>query len=294
MYISYSGYKSYSSCPKQYWYRYIGKPVLEEPDNRVNSLFGTLIGHVFEVFYNERLWTMVGVEQRLRENLAASFDDILAREAKTGVIKWKAEDKKANYVSPEALRDDILETISRGLRIIKHHRLLGTPAAAEVKLDHKVGLHMLGGRADFIMRRIKPHEDTIIIDGKGSKWRDKYVDDRQLRWYAMLYRLKHQAIPDRLGFVYWRFEPEESLDWVACTPSDLDSLQVEVTEALDKLEAGKATLVSNPDSLPQVFPVKPGDSCRFCAYMPLCAEGQKFDGLMAPKHTGTGVEDVGL
>jgi hypothetical protein len=294
MYISYSGYKSYSSCPKQYWYRYIGKPVLEEPDNRVNSLFGTITGYLFEVFYNERLWMEKGVEQKLRDRLGVSFDGIIAKEAKTGVIKWKPDDKKANYASPEALVADVLDAIPRGLRIIKHHRLLGTPAAAEVKLDHQVGPHMIGGRADFIMKRIKPHEDTIIIDGKGSKWRDKYVDERQLRWYAMLYRLKHQTAPDRLGFVYWRFEPEESLDWVACSPSDLDALQAEISGALDKLEADKSALASDPASLPRVFPVKTGDSCRFCAYLALCPEGQKFESLTAPKHTGTGVDDVGL
>ena len=294
MYISYSGYKSYDSCPKQYWFRYIGKPVVDVPDNRVNSLFGTIIGQLFEWFYNEKLWTETNVEQKLRDRLFSSFDNILVRETRQGVIKWKPEDKKANYASPEALKEDVIQAIPRGLRIIKHHRLLGPMATAEVKLDQTVGPHVIGGRADFILRRMKPHEDLLILDGKGSKWRDKYVDGRQLRWYSMLHRLKFQHAPDRVGFVYWRFEPDEALDWVECSAKDLDDLQAEVTSALDKLDKDVADVAADPKHLPQAFPVQPGDSCHFCAFLTLCPEGQKFDSSKAPKHTGTGVEDVGL
>jgi PD-(D/E)XK nuclease superfamily len=295
MYLSYSGYKTHWACPKSYWYGYISKPKLDVLDNRVNSLYGTVVGTLFEQFYNERIWQTKGVEQQLLDRIPAAYAKALAKETKDGVIGWKTkEDPKPNYASAEELLEDVRETIPRAIRIIRHHRLLGMNATAEVKLDQWVGTHKIAGRCDILMRRIAPHHDLILCDGKGSKWRDKYVDPRQLKWYAMLHRLMHKHMPDRLGFIYWRFEADKSIDWVDCSLNELDELLNSVLITVAEIERGQAMVATDSSSLSQAFPAHPGDACRFCPYFQLCTEGQKFASLTPPTHVGTGVDDVGL
>jgi hypothetical protein len=282
------------SCPRTYWYSYVEKPKLEVLENRVNSLYGTIVGRLFEIFYNEQIWNSRGVEQQLQDRVQEAYDRAIKKETRDGVIKWKPDDEKANYASPEALLADVRLAIPRGIRIIRHHRLLGRPSVAEVKLDHGVEGHILGGRADIIMRRIGPHHDLILLDGKGSKWRGKYVDALQLKWYAMLHRLKHKHMPDRLGFLFWRQEPETSVDWVDCSLNELDELQTSALITIKEIEDGIAQVKADPSSLSHVFPARPGGECRFCQYFTLCPEGQKFASLKPPTHEGTGVDDVGL
>ncbi len=294
MYLSYSGYKTDKACPKSYWYKYVSKPQLGVLENRVNTLYGTIVGTLFEAFYNDRIWNTKGVEQRLLDLVPAAYDKAIAKETKDGAIRWKGEDPKANYASPEDLLKDVRETIPRGIRIVRHYKLLDKQAQAEVNLDQWIEGHKIAGRCDMLMRRIGPHHDLILLDGKGSKWREKYVDARQLKWYALLHKRKHLHMPDRLGFVFWRFEPDKSIEWVECSLNELAELQADVLEVVREIEAGKALLASDPAALPQAFPAHPGDACRFCPYFQLCPEGQKFDALKAPEHVGSGVEDVGL
>jgi PD-(D/E)XK nuclease superfamily protein len=163
-----------------------------------------------------------------------------------------------------------------------------------VKLDQTVAGHMIEGRCDFLMRRIGPHHDLVLLDGKGTKWRDKFIDRRQLKWYAMLHRLKEKYAPDRLGFVYWRCEPEDSVDWVEASSNELDELQASVLTSIEEIERAKAQFEKDPSSQPEFFPARPGAPCHFCEYLPLCPAGQKYESLEAPKHGGSGVEDVGF
>lgn len=278
MYLSYSGHKAYKECPRQYWHRYIDKTKLPTPDNKVNSLYGSVVGTLFEAFYNEQLYLQRGVADTLLDRVDLVIDTVIERECESGQVDWS--DPKSNYKSRTALRADVVETIPRGLDIIRHHRLLSRESEAEVKLDQTIGGHTIGGRADFIMRRTKPHEDLLILDGKGSKWREKYVDPQQLWWYAMLYRSKHQRMPDKLGFVFWRQAPVTSLDWVAVNEKDLDDLQAGVLDSIAHIEHGKEVLPKGPvqdfSLLQQTFPAQLGDKCNLCSYREVCPEGKSF------------------
>lgn len=251
-----------------YWHRYIAKTILPTPENKVNSLYGSVIGTIFELFYVDRVYLQQGVQGILEARLDAVLDDVVARESKNGAVLW--DDPKSNYKSREALRKDVLKSIPRGIGIIRHHRLVGQPADAEVKLDSMIDGHMIGGRADFIMRRVNPCGDLVILDGKGSRHRDKYVDPQQLWWYAMLYREQHKHTPDKLGFVFWRQEPETSLDWVPFSPKSLDDLLAGVLSDVRAIEANKTELARVPESpeqlaaLSELFPLHLGDKCTLC------------------------------
>ena len=294
MYLSYSGHKTYKDCPRQYWHRYIAKTKLDAPDNRVNALYGSTVGTIFETFYNDRIWMQKGVQGLLEAMVDPTLDGIIQRESETGTFDWS--DKRANYKSRDALRREVMKAIPRGIEIIRHHRLLGQPADAEVKLDSVIEGHMIGGRADFIIRRVKPHGDLVILDGKGSRHREKYVDSQQLWWYAMLHRHKFGHAPDRLGFLFWRQEPESSLDWVDFDAKSLDDLLSGVLESVQQIEQGKKALADaagSLDLLPSTFQAQPGGKCSLCAYLPVCADGEAFlSRQIDTTSDGLSVEDV--
>lgn len=285
-YISYSGWKLLDDCDLAYWRRYIDKTPAPEADNKVNSLYGSSIGLVFETFYNEGVWRKDDpVEELLNIVEPATrkvVQDILRKEGQQSV-RW--DDPKANYKSFASLVKDVRKAVPAGVETIRSHTLVGREAGAEIKLDHAFGRrgeHILGGRADFIIRRAR-HGDLAIIDGKGSKYRDQYVDARQLLWYAMLWKRKHGYLPDVLGFLFWRSEPAKAVDWVAFTEPDLNDLEETVLAAVDSVDARRGS--SEPL---KVFPAKPGKACRFCSYRPICPEG--MEALALTQRSGVRVE----
>ncbi len=299
MYLSFSGWKKFVTCPRSYWYTYVDKTVLHTPENRVNSIYGSTVGRLFELFYNEQIWKKSNTKDILLGMVEDELDETLRKEERTGMIEWS--DSKANYKSREELTADIRETIPRGLSIIRLHRLIGHDAKAEVKLDTVINGHMIGGRADFVMTRVAPFDDLVILDGKGSRHRGSYVDDRQLLWYAMLYRLRYRVVPDKLGFVYWRSEPEKSLDWVQISEPLLDQMQTTVLEYAERINQGVEDLAKGDDDhrrlvMAEVFQPQPGSKCRLCSYTAICTDGRNFMSKdhKIPVYSEAGVEDVSL
>jgi hypothetical protein len=273
MYISYSGYDTLQSCRKSYYLGYISKPPLLKPENRVNMLYGDTVGKIFESFYRDEIWRS-NTTARLQALVRPTVQRIVAKETqKGGVFDWSDSSLKEGTRSLEEVVSEVETTIPRGMLSIRHNGLIGVDAQAELSLDVDVGEHRIGGRADFVMTRAKT-KDLVLIDGKGSRHRDKYTNHRQLRWYSMLYQMKFGVIPDKLGFLYWRSEPAESLDWSATTGQELSELQGVVLKtlrglgvALKQIEGG-----ANPFEL---FPPTPGFGCKFCKFLHQCSDGQK-------------------
>lgn len=301
MYLSYSGYKLYIECQRAYYHRYIAKTQPAKPDNRVHMLYGDAVGKIFEKFYEDRLWKSSSVVSDLQALVEPTVRRIVNYESRRGgVFDWNEPKLKKGTRSLDEVKEEILETVPRGLRIIKSHRLLGKNAAAEVKLDVDLEGHRIGGRADFIMTRIKPHGDHVIVDGKGSRWRGKYASERQLRWYAMQHRIKFGTIPDKLAFLFWRFEPEESMDWFETSEKELDDLQHGVLTAISQIEASTQELVQlGRGAKPgPIFMANTGHQCKLCSYIEECPEGKSslsdYAKEQREKDRESGVEDGGF
>jgi len=297
MYLSYSGWKK-SDCNFAYWHGYINKTKLPGPDDRLGSIYGSVVGKLFEVFYNEELYRKPQPAGELLSRVDATIQEIIHDETSAGgwktagVLMWKGKEPgqnpKALYANVEELAADVRDAIDHGFRTIRQERLLGRGAQAEVKLDATIGGHRIGGRADFVMRRVQPHNDEVIIDGKGSKWREAFVDHRQLKWYAMLFRHHHGRLPDRLGFLYWRFDPPESLDWVEFTSKEIDEFQARVLGDIARIEelAKGLTTPTTFEAARKVFLPLAGSgadikeveqACRFCPFATeeICPEGAR-------------------
>lgn len=304
MYISYSGWKLYSDCPKAYWHRYIDKTRPKDIDNKINSLYGSGVGTIFELFYRNKVWkdedptaTLLAMSESVTRKV---IQDIVRKDGPTS-IRW--DDPQSNYKSIEALLKDINKAIPKGIEAIRENHLVGRDAIAENKLDGSFGTkheHILGGRSDFSMRRARM-KDQVIIDGKGSKYLGEYVDDSQLLWYAMLWRRKYGFTPDRLAFLYWRAKPEKAIAWVPFIEQDLDSLRERVLGDLASIEGRQARLRVVKEAK-QAFEPKPGKACRFCSFKDTCPEG--LEGLATTQRSGVNkglpliggsdVEEVGL
>ena len=291
-YISYSGYKEYEKCPYAYWYKYVVKYVLKIPENCVNALYGTAIGTVFEAFYKQQIWRDKDIPGRLLA-LAPIHLDVAIKEAKDKGRQVDWADEKANYHSKGEILVDLEATIPIGVQTIRENRFVGPRMDAEFKLDYKFGKYIMGGRADFIIQRVKPLSDLVIVDGKGSKHRELYVDGHklakgqkvegtQLKWYGLLYEAHTGIVPDGLGYIFWRFEGERAIEWVEFKKSDFVTLKQEVLATLtridlstSKLDAAGRGSQAYDDLRQELFPAQPSFGCNLCAFATVCEEGKK-------------------
>jgi hypothetical protein len=269
-YLSYSGYQKAVGCLYSYWHIYKGHTP-HPPDDRLGAVYGTVVGRLFETFFKDRLWLSPGSGDKLTALAGPTVEAVLDEEQKPkkgrpgGFLRWRPE----LYATAEDLVSDVRAAIPRGLATIKTHRLIGLDVKTELKLDSTIEGHRVGGRADFVMVRIPPHRDLVILDGKGSRKRDRYVDVKQLHWYSMLYREQHGRLPDQAAFVYWHYDPPSNIDWCTVETSEIDELKHEVVQLMDDL-AARSKAVGTSKSLPliqSVFsPSAKISNCRFCPY----------------------------
>jgi hypothetical protein len=245
-------------------------------------LYGASVGKSFEHFYNQKLWRSSTFQEDMIARVPRIVGDIINEETapgKNGYINWV--DEKANYHCIEDVIKDVQDAIPRGIKIIKLNRLVGPEATSEMKLDSKVQGHIFGGRADFVIHRVPPHNDRVILDGKGSKFRDRYTDKRQLRWYAMLYKDRYKVLPDKVGFLFWRSEPETSIDWYEVTEADTQALRSAIFEAVETIENGVRHLPIAPkparEEVVSFFPAQPSCDCKWCNYLSSCEDGMRYE-----------------
>lgn len=273
----------YEHCPQQMlWLKGWGTidcgggPGMPKPkpkkESRHYPVMGMAIQAAVEALYNDELWVD---PQNLTSNLLRVVDREWFRLVKD----------KRNYIDYDRARmtpAEMLEVCRDGVigyvQTMKAHRLLSlTYAKAEVPLIGWIDKwNPVGGTTDVIIRR----EDTgiTILDGKNS--RRKEADPDQLRWYALLFRLAYKQMPDRLGFVWYRFpygqdardedgnllfeedgetpQIEQGVQWVDFTEEDLRGL---AQRALDAKKAMRKELFA-PNPVPSY--------CKRCVFEDVC------------------------
>jgi hypothetical protein len=252
--ISYSARKLYQTCPKQYWYRYINKDKTKG-DPR-DTLFGTIIGKIFEHFYNDKLWSKPDPVQSCLS---------LVNDVKTESFIAENYVKGTDYGWERDLNDKLNTFIPKGIETIKKNALLKPYATAEMDLttvyrnDDSPTIRMIG-RADFVIGDTR--DNVWILDGKASKHRDLYVDPEQLIWYATCHYMRFRVAPRRLGFVFWSF-PDDPLSWVELTSDKMRGCIQETKRIALKI-------------LDNEFAPKTSKACGLCVYKNKCEDGVKY------------------
>ena len=304
--LYWSSLDTYEACPQRFLWQKgwgdidvgggLGRPKpLSGQRSEHHQVLGIAIQAAIERFYNDELWKLMAPAP-LRDRLLELAEEALRLECSRKYIDWR--------LAPT--QDEMLQTVREGvlgyMRTLKAHRLLGPYAKAELDMVAYVDkVTPAGGRADVIIRR----EDTgvTIIDGKnGKRYKDgkggykTYTDPDQLRWYALLFRLCYQQLPDRLGFVYYRYphgaqvlddqgqptgELEPGVVWVTFTEDDLKGLAQRAIDA-------RASIVKE-----QFEPRPTPTTCKLCDYQDICQprQDQKAANRRKPRSTG---EDLQL
>jgi len=255
--LSYSSYKLYNECPQHYRWRKVDKKDPPVPDSRHNAVVGSVVQRVYEDFYNVELW-------RKGADTSSALMDL--------VPKYFYEYLDNEYVNFDDVTcpytmEDLLgmceEMVPRVLQGIKDHGLLGPYARSEVTVRaHLEKNFFMFGRVDFVIR--KADGTLLLIDGKASKHREKYVDEEQLLFYALAFSIMHGKIPDKLGFFFYHFadEGERAFDWIEPTPERLAALRVKVQDTFTKIQ--RTWFRATPS----------GSACKYCEFENMCPERQ--------------------
>lgn len=230
-----------------------------------HALMGNVIQGVIERMYNDELWRDGA---NLKDILKRLLDKHFTLALQKAYIDWG----RADCPPQSELYATCWDGIVGYLKTMKQHKLLGPYARAEVELPAWVNPYTpINGRADLIIRR--DDSGVTILDGKNSKTKGKYTDPDQLRWYALCFWLGYEQMPDRLGFVYYRYpygkpllgedgvetgEVHTGIDWVEFTKDDLKGIAARAVDARKGMDFHKF----DPKPDPQ--------TCKFCDFETVC------------------------
>lgn len=253
LYLSYSGRRTYIICPRQYEFKYVRKlPVVRDPKD---SIFGSVIGRVFEQFYRKSLWASPDPVRATMDEIDPAISHV-----------FKSEKFEGDDLFEKDLRTELDYYVPSGIHTIRIHRLIAPVSRAELDLTvdfrapgEPVTVRM-GGRADFALQFNR--ENVWILDGKASKHRERYVDVEQLIWYGVQHYVKYHVAPSRLGFVYWKF-PSDPVQWI---DYGSDRIRSSVTRTFQVAK----------DIVAKKFDPTPNPSCGLCPYLQKCPEGIRY------------------
>lgn len=256
LYLSYSGFDTYRNCPKHYHLKYVKKEEPPVKESKHNAIVGTVVQQVFADFLNKELWRKGSetTKELLRltdlyfweylDNNHVDFNDITCR-----------------FKHPTEPLNECLEMVPKILQLWKRERFLGPYAKSEVDVRVRYrGSETLAGYLDFVIR--KDDGTIMILDGKASRHHDKYVNEDQLYFYALLFYLKYQKLPDKLGFIFYAFADDEDkgVKWIEVDKAKIKNLREQVEDAFDSIYQGKWKATPKPSN------------CRFCPFESVCSE----------------------
>lgn len=242
-----------------------------KPDSTHNAIPGRVLSKVTEVFYNQSLYkdpaqVRARLDKEARRELAYQLQSV------DNYIDW------GRAPSREQMLQQLLTAIKGFLRTVKHNRLLGEFARSEYDLVASInGYFPIGGRPDLILTQNAggtKENFVTILDGKNSKRKD--CDPDQLLYYALCFFLKYGSLPDRLGWLWYRFpygQPradgtiEQGVQYLEFTQ---ESLQEDLKDIAARSIAVRRRLEAED------FEASPSPSyCKHCIYESVCGPRQE-------------------
>jgi CRISPR/Cas system-associated exonuclease Cas4 (RecB family) len=250
-------YKSFNDCPKKYHLETTSER--PTPRNCYFSVPGEFVQKFFEMYANH--WKALSAdvsEIRVRERMRPHWETLL----KYNPIDWK---DPMCRLSKEDLYNDCISIIMANLQDFD----LYDETKSEVKIEvlFKSG-DVLVSKIDFIKQL--DSEYSAIYDGKMSGTIGKYVDSRQLLFYAIMHRLKYGKLPKELAFLYYK---HRVLDRINFTEADVDQLWTDIIKTMALIKETK-----------EFKPTPKAKACKFCDFLSVCEEGKKdMDSRKRPK-----------
>jgi CRISPR/Cas system-associated exonuclease Cas4 (RecB family) len=277
MKINYHSWKSYKDCPKLFDLkrRYVPTPFRQ---SSYYSLYGKLTEKFFTMFSN--VWRLKVSPylppEEIKFKLKKLYEDLLSRE----YVDWSAP---IAVLSKEDIFNQAFADICTIMESNNQNYFLNTKS--EISIEHELqnGVN-LNGRLDFL------HNDAVtnavmIFDGKGTDKVGKNISEDQLYFYSLLYQMSFKALPEQLGFFYYKlnlFQP------------------VEINPAAIKDYGAKLSVDINQMTSDTEFKATPSNkSCQFCDYRTVCQEGIAYKAAHTRESKldlpiGNGIEEFGL
>lgn len=269
MRLSYHMLRDYKECPKRYNLKHIKKQQTTIEQNDFFTLYGKLVEKFFQLFCNIWRFTMPYMPaDEIRFKLNKIYDDLL----KTSVIDWSGK-----FVNDD--KDGIFEKAFANIYAImdSHNQnyFLNTKSETTIEVV-TVSDVIINGRLDFIHYNVLS-KNPIIFDGKGSTEIGKNVHHDQVLFYALLYFLHFNILPEGVGFFYYRFNTYVPV------PFDID--------ILNKFRAQTSLDIKNLLSDQEYKATPSPKTCKYCDYRNVCRECFE-DKLTRKRQSTAGLPDA--
>lgn len=272
MKLSYSDYRTYLDCPRLYKLR---RDRVEPPEkeNKYFALYGLLIERFFRKYTNEVCKKGIQLtDDQVREALGEMWKNVLSE----NYVNWDEPWVKltSNQIF-EMVCADTLENL-RKFTFWKDSR---SEVSFNVRL--KKSGDLITCRMDFVHE--PPGGPVEIIDGKGKTKIETDIDLDQLYFYALVYLLNKRRLPDKIGFLYYRFKIIKYIDFDNAA----------IMSFRDKFVIVKESMKKDTEFAPKVALSK---QCRWCAYKMSCdaylSKKQESNGKKNPIVQAGGYQDV--
>jgi hypothetical protein len=242
MKLSYSDYRTYIDCPRLYKLK-ADKVPPPEKESKYFALYGLLVERFFKKYTNEVAKTG---RQLTDDNIKSVLKEIWAYVLETNYVNWNEPWVKnsSDQIFDMALAD-VIENM--------HKFTFWKDARSEVtfNVSLKKSGDLITCRMDFVHE--PPGGPVEILDGKGKMKIDADIDLDQLYFYALVYLLNKGRLPDKIGFLYYRFKIIKYIDFDAAT----------IMAFRDKLALVKTAIKHDKEFVAKVGLSK---QCRWCPY----------------------------
>lgn len=246
MKLSYSEYKTYIQCPMRYHKEVTGVPPPEEP-SRYFMVYGLVVEMFFKIytnFYSKKNVTLT--DEQVYTIMRKLWSKVLSENHVVWTDPWCRESSEHIFMSAY---EDVLKNLNN-FDFWKN-------AQSEIAFDIflKKSQDNLTCRMDFIVNN--PDGTVEILDGKGTYKMDKTVEIEQLYFYILIYFLHYKKLPDKAGFLYYKFQTIRYIDFDMNIIMDFKN---------------KLALVKGAIKRDKVFEAKVGISkqCKWCDYKMTC------------------------
>ena len=249
---SHSRLGTFESCPRQYWFAYIGKPEIETVDS-VEAFLGTRVHESLEELYSRQM----GGQVMSPEKLLAFYEQQWKKEWYDGIHIVSKTFKAADYreVGREALK-------------AYHKRYRPFNQSRTIKLEAKIVFDLDPGgqyRLQGYIDRLAQREDGVyeVHDYKTNRSMPTQQNadaDRQLALYQIGVQGMWKDVQGvDLIWHYVRFDKELVSHR---TPAQLEELKKQVIATIDDIEGRGREEAA--------FPTSKSTLCQWCEYREIC------------------------
>lgn len=240
IHFSWNSLSKYLKCPRSYKF-FIDK--VESARDSRNAILGIVIQRLFEHWIND------GYFWEKSQWLYTNFDAYWDTGCERNYCAWESKEQELK------VKEDAREQIQHLFNMIVKHRLLAKKQKSEFRYCAKLNDDVeVGGSIDFLIE--KP-DVKYILDAKGTRYKNRYLEPKQLIYYkmGMIAAYGQEWMDAETAFLIYRAEMWEQ---VYSGQDKIEEMQELVIECARKVAA-------------EHFECKPSkETCRFCDWQERC------------------------